>query len=341
MARPCCLWAAVALAAACIDASRDFPFYFDVGGFNTSTITGLASRVAFGKVLECPHPCGLLPSAPRDASGEPTNGGIPQKANLTLHLATINSTFETSVPLNCTMWIDLDWENWVPSWIYVGKASYYQNESIALVRQQHPDWSNSTRIEAEAARQFEAAGLALLIESIRFVRSIRPGLRIGMYGYPRRFYYNGYNSSDGDRWRAENDRMYPLICELDGLFPTVYQFYDSRKSSKIEAANREYVRSNVDEAMRLARGAPSQCAGRRPLVLVYTWHRYHSSAGLDSNLVADVDEQMTWDESYAAGADAVVLWGAESARYGNSTQFFEYYVNDLAPLVNRWSPSTN
>ena len=44
---------------------RPFPFLYDVGGGNASQLQwahNLVPRVELGKIFECPHPCGLLPS---------------------------------------------------------------------------------------------------------------------------------------------------------------------------------------------------------------------------------------------------------------------------------------
>ena len=68
----------------------------------------------------------------------------------------------TSAPV-----VGLDWESWRPTWqenaarpggIPPGHAD--QLESIALVKRQHPDWTDAAQIEAEARRQFNAGAKA-------------------------------------------------------------------------------------------------------------------------------------------------------------------------------------
>jgi hypothetical protein len=88
--------------------------------------------------------------------------------------------------------------------------------------------------------------------------------------------------------RKDNDRIMDVYCESDGLFPSVYQFYDSTNKPSVEAGNKEYVFTNVAEAVRIAKEVPAKCptlsntADQKkkkivPPVWVYTWHRYHSA----------------------------------------------------------------
>jgi hypothetical protein len=100
------------------------------------------------------------------------------------------------VPDDDDHWFDLDFEAWNPLWDHTGSA--YQNASIALVKATHPSWS-SAQVTAEAIKEWEAASMKLLVETVRFVKKIRPKLKVAMYCYPLREYgyngYNGYNSS--------------------------------------------------------------------------------------------------------------------------------------------------
>jgi hypothetical protein len=118
--------------------------------------------------------------------------------------------------------------------------------------------------------------------------------------------------------------MMQLFCEVDGLFPSVYQFYDSDGQPALQRRNKEYVFTNVQEAVRIARQVPARCqklrvhsagdemveaaaaaaAAAAPPVWVYCWLRYHASG---SPLVSTQDAQMYWEQSYAAGATGLVL----------------------------------
>lgn len=143
-----------------------------------------------------------------------------------------------------------------------------------------------------------------------------------------------FGSSAGDTLRKQNDMLTDIWCELDGLFPSVYQFYNSENNTAVATNNRQYVYSNVAEAVRIADMVPSICNSKaRPLVMVYTWHLYHS--GLQ--YCCDQDEEMTWIQSFAAGADALVMWGY-APDSSSATNFSHWYLSDFAPMVNNWHP---
>lgn len=242
---PLLLWAAAGATA-----SVDFPLLFDIGGagLNSLSLPELVKatpRVQLHKIIECPHPCGLLPTIGPTGPCDPAtaeygcNGELPQGPdfNLTLHLATLEKTLDKSVPVDDDRWIDLDFESWDPLWDRTGVA--YQNVSIALVKKAHPSWTVA-QVLAEATNEWEAAAMNLLVTTMQFVKKIRPKLKIAMYCYPLREYWNGYNSSAGDGLRKDNDRMMEIYCNSDGIFPSVYQFYDSTGKPSTAATNQEY-----------------------------------------------------------------------------------------------------
>ena len=182
-------------------AAADFPLMWDIGGaglndLDLPELVKATPRVQLHKIIECPHPCGLLPSigcVPATAEYG-CNGELPQGPdfNLTLHLDTLQKTLDKSVPVGDDRWMDLDFESWSPIWDRTGAA--YQNASIALAKKAHPSWA-APQLLAEATKEWEAAAMKLLVETMRFVRKIRPQLKIAMYCYPLREYYNGYNTS--------------------------------------------------------------------------------------------------------------------------------------------------
>ena len=144
----------------------------------------------------------------------------------------------------------------------------------------------------------------------------------------------------GDALRAANDRLLPLYCEMDGLFPSVYQFYNSQDPTKTPAqqaatktSNIAYVYSMVSEAVRLQKLAATNCTERSVArqVFAYTWHRYHDGV----NFLSASDLRISFEQAYLAGADANVMWGSEPK---TMPQFKSWYQNTYAPLVNKWVP---
>ena len=311
-----------------------FPFYMDVGGLpNTTLLSPTVPNVEYHHIFECPHPCGLVSHFDQD--GTAINGGIPQAINMSLHLSTVKATFDRFVLLNESRYMDFDFEEWNPVWERNSNDSNVRVFSLARVRKLHPTWSD-TYVENAAKEEFESAAQTVLLQTMVYMRQLRPSLRIGMYGYPSRFYYQGYNSSQGDMLREQNDNLFPLWCGMDAILPTVYQFYNSCNNSNKRAPNEQYVRSNVREAVRLSKAIQSRCYGgqtsrRPPPVFVYTWHRYHDGI----HFVCDQDEMMTWNISVEEGADAVVLWGDER---GKEVAFASYWTHDFAPMALAWAP---
>ena len=145
----------------------------------------------------------------------------------------------------------------------------------------------------------------------------------------------------GDALRAENDKLLPLYCEMDGLFPSVYQFYNSMDPAKTpaqqaatRASNAAYVFSMVSEAVRLQRLAAANCSVRTSMlrkVYAYTWHRYHDG----KSFLSSSDLKLSFEQAYLAGADANVMWGSEPK---TMPQFETWYRNTYAPIVNQWTP---
>jgi hypothetical protein len=320
----------------------DFPLYFDVGGCSSSDKCMEAvenadvDRVRLSGIFECPHPCGAWPSY-NDADGTIINNGIPQLANVTYHLEVLASTFDKYEPnISDARYVDLDYEDWSPIWERNSNISWYYNSSISLVVEQHPDW-NSSQIEAEAKLQWETAAQNLILATLAGLRAIRPNIKIGLYNYPARFYYNGYDTPSGDELRMQNDRLAPVWCELDALFVSVYQFYNGSSSTAIEANNEAYVYNNIAEARRIADlvedpSSSYRCEEKKQAVLAYTWHRYHDGLFF----LEDIDEEMFWKNGSAAGADGLVMWGYESSNEDQEA-FVDWYANDFAPLLGAWS----
>lgn len=338
--------AVAALAAADLDIVPDFPLYFDVGGCSSTDAcmavveTAAVERVVLNSAFECPHPCGEWPSY-NSADGTTVNGGIPQLVNLSYHLEVLQQTFDKYQPnASDSRFVDLDYEDWSPIWERLGNTSWYHNASVALVASQNPSWDEE-QLEAEAKAQWEASAQSLILATISFLRSIRPNLRIGLYNYPARYYYNGYETAYGDELRAQNDRLGPVWCALDALFVSVYQFYNGSASTGTEQANEEYVYANIAEARRIADQAANPASAYAcgddgssgPLVLPYTWHRYHDGV----HFLEDVDMAMFWKNGSAAGADGLVMWGSEQGD-DNQAAFEAWYSEDFVPLINAWSP---
>ena len=65
--------------------------------------------------------------------------------------------------------------------------------------------------------------------------------------------------------------MMDLYCETDGIFPSVYQFYDSAGKPALKTQNAECVYSNVAEAVRVAKEVPGKCVSSPPATLLVVY----------------------------------------------------------------------
>jgi hypothetical protein len=122
--------------------------------------------------------------------GQLLNGGVPQAANLSLHLQYIREHIDEWLP--DPAWSGnavFDFEAWSPTWsanvdTNCGYHSIrHQNLSIALVAEAHPTWS-APEIYAEAASAFEAAAVNFLAETLKLCTTLRPNAAWGFYGLP-------------------------------------------------------------------------------------------------------------------------------------------------------------
>lgn len=107
------------------------------------------------------------------------NGGVPQAANLSLHLEELAKDVKARIP--DPTWAGLgimDFEEWVPSYIgnvasCGGHNSKYQNYSRQLVWDKNPSWT-AEQVEAQAKTEFETAAVKLFVASLELARKLRP-----------------------------------------------------------------------------------------------------------------------------------------------------------------------
>ncbi|KAA0155203.1 hypothetical protein FNF27_05377 [Cafeteria roenbergensis] len=214
---------------------------------------------------------GMLPVI--QASGRWCNGGLPQLANVTRHVAKVRRDVLARISPSFGGLVVVDYEAWTGSWN--STQELYRNASIALAAVENPSLPPS-QLEGVAIRTFNKAAQAFLVATLDAVRAACPSCRVGLYGYPIRAYWNGYCSPSGPRLRNESNSMLPVFAASDALFPSIYQFYP--KESR--ARNKQYVDCNVGEAVRL-----SKLFSPPKPVYAYGWPRYHTGSGalLDSS----------------------------------------------------------
>ncbi|CAJ0963030.1 unnamed protein product [Ranitomeya imitator] len=127
-----------------------------------------------------------------DSDGNPINGGTPQNSSLTEHLKkALDDLNATIVSPDFTGVVVVDWENWRPLWDRNwDKKSIYQQRSVELVRQRHPQWPDE-KVKKEAKKEFEDAAVRFMEGTLNLGCKFRTGGLWGFYGFPACYNY-GY-----------------------------------------------------------------------------------------------------------------------------------------------------
>jgi hypothetical protein len=266
------------------------------------------------------------------------NGGVPQAANVTEHMASLVNHLATWVPdVNFTGNIVIDFEAWTPIWEQnterVGDwhAKRYQTYSEKLARAQHPHL-NATAITAIAKRDFEAAAISFFVTTLEFFRAARPHARAGFYGFPGGMFGRcvtetaavvhecGYdNPALGPARRALNDGLAAIWNASGALYPSIY--FVARETRWSNATwlrlNAASANGTVGESIRLSEkyskiGTP---------ILPYAWALYHNGiTPLDAAAQAVVNDAV-WRPPLCTG---LVLWGGcDGTPYGRREEKVE------------------
>lgn len=286
---------------------------------------------------------GIMPRINPD--GTTVNGGIPQLGNLTLHLNKFRADFAAEVPNpDHRGYCLLDFEFFRADWN--STPDPYRNASLA----------HAGGNVGQAKEEYEAGAKAFLLGTIQAARALRPGCKLGCYGYPRNNLptaaantpawkkycaahpfdcsFAGYgNNTAGDAQRAINDRLGWLWHASDALFPSVYLgVLPAQADNSTAAKNRIYVQQTVHEAVRLATDAG--LADSRPEVMPVTWYLYDNYPRTPHwHYLSTADLHIQLHGAVAAGADGLLLWGAVDNATTTTVALQSYADATLGPEV--------
>ncbi|KAM4821538.1 hyaluronidase-2 isoform 1-T4 [Thomomys bottae] len=258
-----------------------------------------------------------------DSRGISVHGGVPQNGSLWAHLQMLKKSVEhyirTQEPTGLAV---IDWEDWRPVWVRNWQdKDVYRQSSRQLVASRHPDWPTD-RIVKQAQYEFEFAARQFMLETLRYVKAVRPRHLWGFYLFP-----DCYNHDYAQNWEtytgrcpdvevARNDQLAWLWAESTALFPSVY--LDETLASSTQGRN--FVSFRVQEALRVAH---THHANYALPVYVFTQPTYtRKLSGL-----TEMDLISTIGESAALGAAGVILWG--DSVYTSSVETCQYLKNYL------------
>eukprot|EP00040_Diaphanoeca_grandis_P013058 m.66052 g.66052 ORF g.66052 m.66052 type:complete len:440 (+) comp23635_c0_seq3:116-1435(+) len=288
--------------------SEAYPVFWLVGGNNASAFGpgGVLDVEQFGmKPLNysfCGRIGGSWPSLPNEFNNSGAiNGGVPQAANLSLHLELTARNVEAMMPDPSFSGLGIyDFEAWVPIWedntaSVNWHSSRYTRYSMELVKQQHQDW-NATQIEALAKQEFETAAINFFVATLNLCSKLRPKALWGFYGMPG----GSFAPTPTNRAKAiaDAEKMKPVWEASGALFPSIY--LDSDNATE----NRFAISATVGIAVEVAQMFAAS-GGKRIPVYPFAWECYHNSTTLltNSDLTIDITEPYTY------GADGVIIWG--------------------------------
>lgn len=206
---------------------------------------------------------------------EPINGGLPQLASLTQHLAEMHVDIANYFPDKTLQGLAvIDWEEWRPIWIRNWDAkAIYKKQSMLLVSQKNPTWDNAT-VSKVAQQEFEISAQNFMRLTLRNAKSLRPNQLWGYYLYPDCYNHDylqdieNYTGGCPDPEMARNDRLHWLWKESTALYPSIYIGSVLRSTVYV----RSFVRNRINEAMRVA----SQLNAMTTPVYVYARPTYVS-----------------------------------------------------------------
>ncbi|MBN8548814.1 MAG: hypothetical protein J0M12_05830 [Deltaproteobacteria bacterium] len=258
-----------------------------------------------------------------DEQGVFRNGGIPQLADRNTHATRVANGVQLTVPDPAfDGYIMLDYEEWWPQWERAGPQ--YQQASRNYVRSRFPSW-DSAAIENLAIREWEESANDFFLETLQIVKAYRPRAKVGFYALPWRS-YTEYSGPNAAYYRTVNDKLGELYRASDVLFPSIYMFYQTGKEVT-RAQNEAYIRSNIQEAQRLA----LQFGNKE--VLPYIMMRYHpSNASLNNRFLSPEDLWLQIGYVRELGVLGEMLWGWAPTN-ADRDELQAYYTSTLIPVL--------
>ena len=300
--------------------------------------------------------CVLIPA------GEP-NGLYPRQGAHKIELfpggrTAFYALFLTQLETLITGWIVrpdydglivLDYEFFSPWWTGHTNVSSADN-SDALDADYIDDWRDALRITrastlagmtpAQQEAYFKAEWLSTTREfferTYAVVKAARPLAKVGFYNQPNQVYWQWRDPVTAAAMRAGHDEVPWFWNMVDVVLPSTYTFYQSVPNSRVpgpyqdrESDNDAYVRANINEALRVARGKP---------VYNYVAFQHHVSNALYANdPVNDFNLRHPFDVARELGCNGVIIWGWVRTQH-QYDQVSQYVPNVLAPYITRFAP---
>nr|QFQ61158.1 conohyaluronidase [Conus magus] len=273
-------------------------------------------RVFLGEEIQTLYDTGPWPYI--SETGKFINGGLPQSFNHPDNDGETQRILKKHKPENFTGLGVLDFETWRA--IYstnFGPMAIYQNESVKLVKEKHPDYDQK-KLTKVAEKEWQQAAKDIMSTKLKIAQEVMPRGHWGYYLYPRT-----WDNKRDTKFR--NDKINWLWRQSTGLYPSIYIYDFSKKESAIT----KFVSDTVGEAVRVQKEFSPPNTPIYPYVMFQT---------MDNIFHYEDHLKISLGLSAKMGAAGVVLWGTskhykESTRQWQCQQLQEHIRTVLGPLV--------
>ncbi|XP_043833555.1 hyaluronidase-1 isoform X3 [Dromiciops gliroides] len=261
-------------------------------------------------------------------AGQPINGGLPQNASFWDHLDKSYRDILATLPEADFKGVGvIDWEEWRPIWaMNWDSKKIYQEHSLDLVREKHPDWPPFL-VKKVAKKQFEDAAREWMAGTLQLGKFLRPRGLWGYYGFPDCYNYDfqktNYTGECNPEIQVLNNKLSWMWEQSRALYPSIYLPPELIGTGK----SRLFVRGRLHEAFRVE--------GR-------TWNPGRPILPYGQIFYAKTDHflpleelENTIGESLAQGTDGIVLWMSGVREHTReSCQAIKNYVDTtLGPFI--------
>ncbi len=280
-----------------------------------------ASRWGFerGKaVFFYEHQIGIYP---RTYAGNSENGGVPQRVDLTSHLAKVARDVEAKIPdPNWDGYAVLDFESWGP--LLAGNQPFYLEESKKLVLADRPGITEP-ELTRRATRAFESAARTYLERTLRTCKELRPRAKWGFYCYPQPYHAATEQSL---RWLWESvDALYPGFY-ISGF--AVDEGADIKPGQIAASVTIKQMRDHAALARRFADLTPD----RKDVVFLLSPRYFDVNKQYAWQVLNETDLEITVRLPWLCGADGAIFW--DNVRDDADSALLRRYLDEkLGPAL--------
>jgi len=297
-----------------VEKCQHFGITFDLDKFN---IVHNENNNFRGSKVNIYYRPGAFPNY--DSAGKPLNGGIPQRGDLSLHVATLKKEITSYQAANYSGVSVMDFEDYLPEYNgYLPKI--FREASMNWAKQMHPDWSYDqlTNLSTETFNDEIKPYFKL---PLTINQNLTEKAMVGYYHYPYCKNYDApYNKCKTDM-QALNDRLQDTIFEAStALYPSAYIFKEHGDLYY------NHLKTVFDETERVNRiNLP---------ILPYYWYRYHND---NTTYLPNNTALHTLWLMKSRGYQGVMIWGSDhTSDLGtkpNCIKFQNYVESFLGPTL--------